>query len=60
MPATDLLINKNTSFKEIIQRLEDNNYFHNKSKEFESWSGQFFEDHNPEILTEIVKSKNFS
>lgn len=60
MPATDLLLNKNTSFKEIIQRLEDNNYFHNKSKEFESWSGQFFEDHNPEILTEIVKSKNFS
>ena len=50
----------NTSFEEIIKRLEDDKYFQNKSSEVERWAYQFSEDHNSEIIAEIIDGKNSS
>ena len=60
MPTTDLVINKNNSFAEIIKSLEDDKYFKNKSNEVERWAYQFSEDYNSEIIAEIIDGKNSS
>ena len=60
MPTTDLVINKNTSFAEIIKSLEDDKYYRNKSNEVERWAYQFSEDYNSGIIAEIIDGKNSS
>ena len=60
MPTTDLVINKNNSFAEIIKSLEEDEYFKNKSNEVERWAYQFSEDYNSEIIAEIIDGKNSS